>query len=682
MYILAVAFIGLAAAIAVLYYAIKQRDDNNRAIQLYAHHTDQSSDPTFIINPGGKIVYVNDAFAKWLGVQSRDLYGRSIFLYTTYMQENSIEQAMKKGKSWAGAILQKQKDGTSLPAYLQLYPIFGKADTVKEYVGIQLDMRNHTMTSGDVRFETAVNNFPDGILILQADRIVYANTTAVSMLGYASYDDLTRVHFASFVAPQSRTFAEELYTKRLKGEETLSNYDMKFLTKENEPIDLEVNSSRLIWNREPAVLLAIRDVAERKATEREQAQWLWQQEMLNKVERQLVSTVDLSEVLNMIVYHARLLMRADIAAVLTIDPEKATYRWLAMRGNEKEFATTFMHLSPKAKEFYHESEPRIIHDLNDESVYTADDFPFFSDENIVTIIQYPLMRGSIVFGHLTIGYKEQYEFSDRLLKLLQSFTERATVAIMNAELYDQLRQQTKNLQQLFETRMQAQEEERRRIAAELHDSLGQLLTSVKLHIEVLQDSDIFERSAEKEQMAEIRALLDNAITEARNISYDLRPSILDDFGLIPALEVLCDKFSMRSGIKVSFQSHNLEARLKGQLETALYRITQEALTNVQKHAGATEVNVQVIRTPKTINLVIEDNGKGFDPEKVGHERSGDDNGNVVPGMGLVSMRERTAHFNGTFTVDSTSGKGTDIVVEIPLSGVIEYAKENTDSISG
>jgi PAS domain S-box-containing protein len=674
-------FIALAISILLLYRALKQRNMNRRSVGLYNALIDQSKDPVFIINPGGKIIFVNEPFSAWIGCRRSELIGRSIYLFTEYLHNEAIDEAMRGGHQWAGTVTRKLKDGSTRTAYLLLHPIKDDAGVPGEYAGIHLDITEHTLSSDDTRYEELLRNLPDGVVVLQRERIVFANPTAVKILGYESENELTDVLFTSFVASQSRSFAGEIYEKGMAGEVPIAGNDIKFLTKTNETVDLEVNSMHLRWNREPAVLLSLRDVADRKKAEREQAQWLWEQELLNSVERQLLSTVDLPKVLDMIVHHARLLVRADIAAVLTIDPEKGSYRWLAMKGNSGPYPTAFLPLSQAAKEFYHESEPRIIQDLTSPSLRAHIDFPLFHEERIATVVQYPLMRGSIVFGHLTLGYRKHYELAERLLKLIQSFNERATVAILNAELYDQLRQRTKTLQQLYETRMQAQEEERRRIAAELHDSLGQLLSSIRLHIEILQDTENADIQSDEEHMKEIRSLLDNAITEARNISYDLRPSILDDFGLIPALEVLCEKFSARTGMNVSFHSHNLEARLKIQLETALYRIAQEALNNVQKHAAATQVNVQIIRTPTTVNLVIEDDGTGFDPRRVGDPHCVGIDEQAVAGMGLVSMRERTAYFNGTFTVDSTPGKGTDIIVEIPLSGEVVHGKEDTDSLS-
>jgi PAS domain S-box-containing protein len=677
LFISIVSILVLLASITILFLTIRERKKLFRTVAISEALVSDSNHPVVVITRAGKITYLNDAYADWLGRPRRDLIGRSIFLFTSYMQNEKVEEALSKGSAWSGVVGHKQRDGSIVDMFVCVHPIADRRGTIGEFVLFHPAPASTALSGGDTLATICMEHLPDGIVVVHNDMFVFANPAASAMLDAAAESDLVNRPYIGFVAPQSRSFMEDIYRQVLSEQTGIHHDDIKFLTKSEQVIDIEINAVRIEWHGGSAMLLTMRDVAERKEAEREQAQWLWEQELLNSVERQLVSTVDLNKVIDMIVHHARLLARADIAGVLTIDPEKESYRWLAMKGGEGAFPDAFMPLGPSAKTFYHESEPQSIHDFGRNPAYTPDEFPLFRDEKILTVLQFPFMRGSIVFGHLVIAYRKHYDFTDRMLKLLQSFTERATVAIMNAELYDQLRQQTKSLQQLFETRMQAQEEERRRIAAELHDSLGQLLTSIKLHIEVLQDSDIFKDTAEKSQMDDIRGLLDNAITEARNISYDLRPSILDDFGLIPALEVFCDKYSMRTNIKTSFQSHNLEARLRNKIETVLYRITQEALNNVQKHAEATEVNVQLIRTPTTINLVIEDNGKGFDPKKIDDARFVDAEGKINSGMGLVSMRERAATCNGTFTVDSTPGKGTDIIVEIPLSGVKENAEDTS-----
>jgi signal transduction histidine kinase len=148
--------------------------------------------------------------------------------------------------------------------------------------------------------------------------------------------------------------------------------------------------------------------------------------------------------------------------------------------------------------------------------------------------------------------------------------------------------------------------------------------------------------------------------EAREISYNLMPSVLDDFGLAPALQLLSEQFSNRTNVKVQFHTHGITERLDSNLEIALYRIVQESLNNVSKHAEATEVDLQIIRHGDRVRLVIEDNGKGITTEPGLLRATG------KGGMGLPGMRERATSLGGELIIDSTPDNGTLITVEVPL----------------
>jgi signal transduction histidine kinase len=158
----------------------------------------------------------------------------------------------------------------------------------------------------------------------------------------------------------------------------------------------------------------------------------------------------------------------------------------------------------------------------------------------------------------------------------------------------------------------------------------------------------------------MKNLLDSVMKEAREISYNLMPSDLDDFGLAPALQLLSEQFANRTNVKVQFQAHGITDRLDPNLEIGLYRIAQESLNNVSKHAEATEVNVQIICHSKGIRLVVEDNGKGITDQPSLIRATG------KGGMGLPGMRERASSFGGALTIDSTPNNGTLFTVEVPL----------------
>ena len=199
--------------------------------------------------------------------------------------------------------------------------------------------------------------------------------------------------------------------------------------------------------------------------------------------------------------------------------------------------------------------------------------------------------------------------------------------------------------------VEAQERERRRLAIELHDETGQSLAAVLMGLRRLEEaSDPATVSATVE---EVRATVVNAVQELRALAVELRPKALDDFGLAPALERLIDTYSRRTGLTVESHLGGLESRLPEPVESALYRIAQEALTNIAKHAGASAVSVVTRRDGARLTMVVEDNGTGFEATA------------PADGLGLVSMRERAELLGGSLRVESSPDQGTTLVVEVP-----------------
>ncbi len=233
---------------------------------------------------------------------------------------------------------------------------------------------------------------------------------------------------------------------------------------------------------------------------------------------------------------------------------------------------------------------------------------------------------------------------------------------------DELIQYQNNLRELSNKIQKLQEEEKQKISRELHDSLGQTLTIIKLNLEVMKDGGSY-NPRKKDLINEISLLIDNAMTEVREISYKLKPRILDDFGLIPSLKSLCNDVSRKSGIKGIFQSYNLDSRLLPEMELGLFRIAQEALNNIIKHSKAKEFSIQLVKHPGFLRLMVEDDGIGFDPQIVHHDPAKKNN------LGLINMSERAFSLNGKFILDSRIGGGTEIIVEVPLTESIS-SEEN------
>ena len=199
------------------------------------------------------------------------------------------------------------------------------------------------------------------------------------------------------------------------------------------------------------------------------------------------------------------------------------------------------------------------------------------------------------------------------------------------------------------------EEEAKRIAHALHDEAGQLLASVHLALEEAAH-ELPPPAAERLQ--KVRRLLDQIEAQLRRLSHELRPTILDDLGLVPALEFLATGVSARTGVPIAVEGSS-EQRLPLVIETTLYRIAQEALTNVAKHAQATLVTIQLKREDRIVRCSIRDNGVGFLPVVALGPR-------VERGLGFVGIHERLKTLGGTLRIVSSPGQGTELLITIPL----------------
>ncbi|HEY6951929.1 MAG TPA: PAS domain S-box protein [Bacteroidota bacterium] len=209
--------------------------------------------------------------------------------------------------------------------------------------------------------------------------------------------------------------------------------------------------------------------------------------------------------------------------------------------------------------------------------------------------------------------------------------------------------------------IEAQESERRRVARDLHDGINQILSSIQFRLKSTEEKDSTKKNPLVKEIGEARLLLEEAIQEVRRISQNLRPSILDDLGLIAAVRSVCEEFVERNKIKVDTEFAGVTNRLPDNIELVLFRTVQEALNNIEKHSAATHVDLHLVMKDSYIEALIRDNGKGFDsfgpPDKKKKHR----------GLGLDGMKERVTYLGGTVEVTSKTHKGTEILVQIPCS---------------
>jgi signal transduction histidine kinase len=376
--------------------------------------------------------------------------------------------------------------------------------------------------------------------------------------------------------------------------------------------------------------------------------WLRHLESLNEIGDALASELDLEPLLGLVARRLRGLVQARIALIALPEAGGDRLRIAAADGEGSDaYGLVGMDL-----ELGGSKTGRVLQRGRSERVDSIIDDPEIDQQvarrmGVRSALYVPLIAGARPIGVVVVHDKlgSTSSFTDEDVRLSESLAVRAATAV---ELSERVSRDT------VRRVVEAQENERARLARELHDETGRALTSILLGLKAL-DERVETDEGGHAAVAELRDLVVSTLQDVRRLAVELRPAALDDFGLVPAIERLLDTVAEQSGLTVDVQSQLGELRLSTEAETALYRIAQEAMTNVLKHAGAHSVRVRLNHAGNAVMLVVQDDGTGFDPDVL---RDG--------GVGLLGMRERVSLVGGRLTIESTEGAGTMLTAEVPV----------------
>ncbi|HZD10309.1 MAG TPA: GAF domain-containing protein [Candidatus Binatia bacterium] len=271
----------------------------------------------------------------------------------------------------------------------------------------------------------------------------------------------------------------------------------------------------------------------------------------------------------------------------------------------------------------------------------------------------PLLAGPRIAGLLVLGHRKASAYGVRQATLGEGLAAQATVAIQNARLFAEVQSSQERLRGLSRQIVNAQEEERQRISRELHDEAGQALTALKISLEMVKAGWSDMPEFVEAQLGESIEMTDQTMEQIRLLAHDLRPPVLDTFGLNTSVEGLARDFGRRTRLEIDLQSEPLPA-LPDAVAVSFYRFVQEALTNVARHADASKVGIELRRESDKIMVSVTDNGRGFDVEsalQASEERSG---------IGLVGMQDRFELLNGWVKIESSPGQGTTVSAYVPF----------------
>jgi signal transduction histidine kinase len=275
--------------------------------------------------------------------------------------------------------------------------------------------------------------------------------------------------------------------------------------------------------------------------------------------------------------------------------------------------------------------------------------------DIKTLAMAALFRGKDLIGALISVFAQRPKILlEDEISLLRGLSAQAASAIENVELFEQVRVGRERQRKLSKSLVDIQEAERRRIAKELHDHLGQVLTGLQFMLESTKQQA---SGTQRSNLEEIQDAVSDIIRQVREMSLNLRPSMLDDMGLVPTLLWHFDRYTSQTAIRVNFQRNEIPGRLPLEIETAAYRIIQEALTNVARHAQVNEVLVGLVVQENTLWVEVLDKGKGFEVSTEAEK----------PSSGLSGMRERVGLLGGYMVLESFINQGTQIVAALPLT---------------
>jgi signal transduction histidine kinase len=366
--------------------------------------------------------------------------------------------------------------------------------------------------------------------------------------------------------------------------------------------------------------------------------WSQQLESLNEVGAALVGELDLEPLLELVVKRLRELIDARLVAIAL--PAGGALRIAAADGQGAEGLSqisTLEHDSKTARVIERSRSERVDSLLEDPEVNQDVARRLGANTGLYVPLRARDRTIGVLIAHDKVGRDPRFTSSD--LRLAEQFAVRASIAVdlSHRVARDSLRRV-----------VAGQEVERRRLARELHDETGQALTSILLGLRALEGSG-------RTDVDDLRELVVATLQDVRRLAVQLRPKALDDFGLVPALERLVQTFSESSGISVDLEAQLGEERLPNDVETTVYRIVQEALTNVVKHAEASRVSILLVQRDATVTAVVEDDGRGFDSAAVRDDS-----------LGLEGMRERAELHDGRMTIETAPGSGTTLRIELPL----------------
>jgi PAS domain S-box-containing protein len=486
----------------------------------------------------------------------------------------------------------------------------------RKQADIELQKRSKELEQSEKKYRTLVEVSPNAVCVAVEDKIVFVNNTTVKILNAKNSEELKGKSVWQFIHPDSVDTIKSRLNQFKDSKKEAEVAEVKLIRCDGTFIDVGGTSALIDYEGKPGRLIIFQDISVRKK----------QEASLKKIKSRLVEAQRIAHLGNWDwdIVNNSFWLSDECYRILGIDPQYFDGNFEALN------------------KLIHPDDRQGVKETNDQAIKNCKSFN----------LEFRVIRPDGVIRSIHKRGEVQCVNNQavRLLGTIQDITEQK-----KAE--SQLILSRQKLRTLAAKMEMIEEQERRRIASDLHDSIGQILAFATRELKYMRKNLPKKYS---DALLEIAEELDKAVVQARTLSFDLSPSILYDIGFEIAVEDLLEKFSSERKINYQFENDEHPKPLTIPLKILLYRSIRELLMNIAKHANAKDVKVSLIKEGINIKVIVEDNGKGFDVAEI-------DEGEKTKGFGLFNIRERIEHLGGKFKIESIKGKGTKTTIIAPLT---------------
>ncbi|NOK61112.1 MAG: hypothetical protein GFH27_549307n95 [Chloroflexi bacterium AL-W] len=626
------------------------------------------------VNADQFIVFINHGAVQSFGHSAQQLQGQPLDTLlslpsATVMRERIQSFALKAvpGMSQplddvAGAYW-RRRDGTTFPASVTLVKLNEEEPMSVTLVVHDSSDQQHVkanLQQAEAQYRSLVDSVQDyAIFMLDPNGLVTSwNTGAERITGYQT-DEIIGQHFRCFfpdeaaqqnkpeyelhIAATQGRYVEEVWRVRKDGSHFWAHVVLTVVHDE--------------YGQLRGFSKVTRDVTEQQQVEAALRHYTARLNVLYEISQAILTAQSPEAIAEASVRRIRHLVPCQYVSMIAYDDETDTMHTLAI-----EHDTVPQHGLVSSTSIYDLTMLRQgqIHYIPDVQLALAPDHLSYDWQTtgLRSYLSVPLLDRGTLIGVLTLAASAPGAFGPDVLDVVRQVADQLAVALQNARLFAEIHTGREQLQGLSHRLIEVQESERRAIAGELHDEIGQALTLVKMNLQAVQEAQ--DSTSTAPSLSESIGIVEQALQQVRDLSLDLRPSLLDDLGLIAALRWYGARQARLAGISFHFTGHLPEERLPTMLETTCFRVAQEALTNVVRHAQAQHVWVHVYIQDTALQLTIRDDGVGFDPHTA---QTRAQYGNS---FGLLGMRERVAIAGGTLHITSACGEGTTVMALFPM----------------